>query len=92
MLQINDNIRIVRTDKHCLQIEEFRPVLDQKTKKLKQEWRWVGYYGNLKSALLGVIKHYGKELTEQDLKGWRSVVDKLEEIETKMTNLVKGEL
>ena len=92
MLQINDNIRIVKTDKHCIQIEEFRPVVDPKTKMSRNEWCWVGYYGDLKSAIRGVIRHYGKELTEQDLKGWKSVVDKLEEIEAKMAELVKEEL
>lgn len=92
MIQISDTVRIVKMDKYNLQIEEYRPILDKKTKTVKYEWRGMGYYGNLKSAILGVIKHYGNELPKQELKGWKSVVAKLEEIETKMTNLVKGEL
>lgn len=86
MIQISDTVRIVRTDKYNLQIEEYRPVIEAKTKTKKYEWCRVGYYGNLKSAILGVIKHCGKELPKQELKGWKSVVDKLEEYQAKIEN------
>lgn len=89
MLQISNNIRITRLDKLNLQIEEYRPILDQKTKTERYEWCGCGYYGNLKSAFLGVLKHHTKDLVKDEIRGCKAIIKKLEEIETNLLNAVK---
>ena len=57
MIYINSTLRIRRLDPKCLQLEEYHKP-DPKKPKTKDDtpkWYRCGYYGDLKSALLGAL-------------------------------------
>ena len=89
MIQINERIRIVRTDKLNLELQEYRNIIDKKTKAERQDWCRVGYYGDLKSAIGGVVKYFAMELTDEDLKGWKSVMQRIDEIDKELKGAIK---
>lgn len=70
MIYITDRIRIKKFDEWNLQIEEYTPVEEKvnhrKTGKTRYEWIGKGYYGDLKSALIGVLKKQLFETAEQE--------------------------
>ena len=80
MIQINNNIRIVRRDDKNLAIEKYDLVTNSKTNESHYEWRWVGYYGDVKSALLGVLKHSLLDSAEEELT-IKDIVRKIEQVE-----------
>ena len=90
MIQVNDKIRIVRIDKLNLELQEYRCVVDKKTKAERYDWCWVGYYGDLRSAIGGMFKHCLMELTEKEVKGWQEIVDKIDEIEKMLKGAVEN--
>ena len=57
MIYINDHLRIKVLDARNLQLEEYREPdpENQKRKDDKPKWFLCGYYGDLKSALLGAL-------------------------------------
>ena len=57
MIYINEKLRISKFDENNLQIEEYRRGINPKTKQEVWNWKWCGYYGDLKTALLGVLKN-----------------------------------
>lgn len=61
MIIINENVRINKFDECNLQIEVKQEVVNRKTKEKSLQWANYGYYSNLKSALIGVLR---KELLE----------------------------
>ena len=89
MIQINERIRIVRIDKLNLELQEYRLVIDKKTKAERQDWCRVGYYGDLKSAIGGAIKYFAMELADEDLNGWKSVMQRLDEIDKELKGATK---
>lgn len=90
MIKISDKVRISRLDKTNLQVEEYRKIIDQKTKAERYDWCWVGYYGDLKSAIGGVLKYCGFSLVEEELNGWREVLKRLCDIEIDLKDKFKG--
>ena len=90
MLQINEKIRIVKLDKLNLELQEYRKKVDPKTKTERYDWCWVGYYGDLKSAIGGVVKYYSFVLATEDLNGWREVLKRLCDLEIDLKNEIKG--
>lgn len=89
MIQINDKVRIVRVDKLNLELQEYRKIVDVKTKEERYDWCWVGFYGDFKSAIGGVLKHFTMEMTEQDIKGCENILKCLEKIDIELKNAVK---
>lgn len=81
MIKINDKIRIVRLDKYCLELQEYRLVVNNKTKEEREDWVRVGYYGDLKSAIGGVLKHCASEMAEEEINGCDTILKRLDEID-----------
>ena len=79
MIQINNKIRIVRLDKLNLQLE----VLEEVKKKdgtIALEWKWHGYYGDLKSAISGVFKHCLMSLVDEEINDLKHIIKRIDEI------------
>lgn len=55
MIKITENLRIRRADDKNVVIEELRDVTDKKTQTTNKQWCWCGYYGSIRSALLGCM-------------------------------------
>lgn len=90
MIQINDKVRIRKIDKLNLVVEEYRAIVNRKTNQECWEWAWCGYYGDLRSALGGAIKHCEMLLAEQEIKSLQELMTKLDEIDSDAKNAVKG--
>ena len=56
MIYISEKLRIVRLDGLNLQLEELAEVRNKKTGETRYEWKWHGYYGDLRSAFVGALK------------------------------------
>ena len=86
MIQINDKIRITKCDKLNLQLEVLEPV-NKKDGTVAYEWKWNGYYGDLKSAIGGVLKYCTMSLVDEDINDLKKLACRIEEIgeELKMT-------
>ena len=54
MILINDKTRIVKVDYNNLAIEELKTVTNKQNESY-QAWCRCGYYGSLRSALIGVL-------------------------------------
>lgn len=89
MIQINDKIRIVRFDKLNLELQEYRKKVDPKTKNERYDWCRVGYYGDLKSAIGGVLKHCLMELATEDIKTLSKLVERIDTIDKELKKAVE---
>lgn len=88
MIQINDKIRITKCDKLNLQLEVLEPV-NKKDGTVAYEWKWNGYYGDLKSAINGVLKHCLMELATEDIKTLSELVEHIDEIDKELKKAVE---
>ena len=79
MIQINDKIRITKCDKLNLQLEVLEPV-NKKDGTVAYEWKWNGYYGDLKSAIGGVLKYCTMSLVDEDINDLKKLACLIEEI------------
>ena len=79
MIQITDKIRITRLDKINLQLEVLEPV-NKKDGTVAYEWKWNGYYGDLKSAIGGVLKYCTMSLVDEDINDLKKLACRIEEI------------
>ena len=79
MIQINNKLRIVKNDEKNLAIEELRTITSEK-KGSHEEWCWCGYYGSLKSALLGVLDKLLFDSAEEEL-DIQGLIKKIEIVE-----------
>lgn len=89
MIQVNDKIRITRLDDKNLQLEEYRLVINNRTKAERYDWVWVGYYSSLEGAMKGVLKHCSMALVDEEFKGCEKVIERLNSIETEITKAIK---
>ena len=89
MIQITDKIRITRLDKLNLQLETLEPV-NKKDGTVAYEWKWNGYYGDLKSAIGGVLKHCIMELATEDIKTLSELVERIDNIEKELKKAVSN--
>lgn len=89
MIQINDKIRIVRFDKLNLELQEYRKKVDPKTKNERCDWCRVGYYGDLKSAIGGVLKHCLMELATEDVSTLSHLIERIGNIEKELKKAVE---
>ncbi len=77
-MQINDKLRIVKKDNNNLVLEEFRDVESKKEGTIKK-WCWCGYYGSMKSALIGAFKKIIFDSECEQIKDLINVIDKAEQ-------------
>ena len=83
MIQITNKIRITRLDKLNLQVEVLEPV-NKKDGTVANEWKWHGYYGDLKSAINGVLKHCLMELASEDIKTLSELIERIDTIDKEL--------
>ena len=79
MIYINNTLRIRKLDDgKNLQLEEYREGKDTHKGKASTKWRWCGYYGDLKSALLGALSKqlFDSAQNEMTIKEVISKIDK----------------
>ena len=89
MIQVNDKIRIVRIDKLNLELQEYRCVVDKKTKAERYDWCWVGYYGDLKSAIGGVLKYLLMELSNEEITTLSELIERIDNIDKELKKAVE---
>lgn len=87
MILINDSVRITRLDRLNLQVEVLETVINPETKQERQEWKWQGYYGTLRSALVSVLNHFAVKLVDEDIKGVREIIARLDQIKEQIKNI-----
>lgn len=87
MIQITDKIRITKCDKINLQLETLEPV-NKKDGTVAYEWKWNGYYGDLKSAIGGVLKHCLMELATEEIKTLRELIERIDNIDKELKKAV----
>lgn len=90
MIQITEKLRIRRADDRNLVIEEFRDVTDPKAKTTNKQWCWCGYYGDLKTALIGVLHKSLLDSAEEELQV-KDVIKRIESVENDIKNIKVGE-
>jgi hypothetical protein len=88
MIQITDKIRITRLDKLNLQLEVLEPV-NKKDGTVAYEWKGIGYYGDLKSAINGVLKHCLMELSTEDIKTLSELIERIDTIDKDLKKAVE---
>ena len=88
MIQITDKIRITRLDKLNLQLETLEPV-NKKDGTVAYEWKWNGYYGDLISAIGGVLKHCLMELATEDIKTLSELIERIDNIDKELKKAVE---
>lgn len=88
MIQINDKIRITKCDKLNLQLEVLEPV-NKKDGTVAYEWKWNGYYGDLKSAIGGVLKHCLMELATEEITTLSQLIERIDNIDKELKKAVE---
>ena len=91
MIQINNKIRIVINDPLNLELQEYRKKVDPKTKSERYAWCRVGYYGDLKSAIGGVLKYCLMELTTEEIATLSELVERIDNIDKELKGVIKNE-
>lgn len=87
MIYITDTLRISKVDDNCLQLEEFKEATSKKTGKSSKQWRWIGYYGNVKEACAGALRKQLFNLAGDTVKlSLEEVIRAIEEAESKIKN------
>ena len=89
MIQITDKIRITRLDKLNLQLEVLEPV-NKKDGTVAYEWKWKGYYGDLKSAIGGALKYCLMELATEDISTLSELIERIDNIDKELKKAVDG--
>ena len=87
MIQINDKIRITKCDKLNLQLEVLEPV-NKKDGTVAYEWKWNGYYGDLKSAIGGALKYCLMELATEDITTLSELIERIDNIDKELKKAV----
>lgn len=89
MIQITEKIRIVRFDKLNLELQEYRKKVDPKTKNERYDWCRVGYYGDLKSAINGVLKHCLMEISTEEINTLSELIERIDNIDKELKKAVE---
>ncbi|MBQ9728200.1 MAG: hypothetical protein IJV85_01245 [Clostridia bacterium] len=92
MIYINNTLRIRRLDPNCLQLEEYRKP-DEKsgtTKDNAAKWRRCGYYGDIKTALLGALSKQLFDCAKNEMT-IKEVIAKIDEARAEIIQAI-GEL
>ena len=88
MIQITDEIRITKCDKLNLQLEVLETV-NKKDGTVAYEWKWNGYYGDLKSAIGGVLKHCLMELATEEISSLSQLIERIDNIDKELKKAVE---
>ena len=89
MIQITEKLRIVKADDKNLALEELRDVTNKKSQTANKKWCWCGWYGDLRTALLGALhKQLFDSAEELQVK---DVIEKIESVEKNIKNIKVGE-
>lgn len=67
MIYITDTLRISKVDENCLQLETYAAVTSKKTRQTTMQWKWNGYYGDLRSALAGALRRQLFDTVDEEL-------------------------
>lgn len=86
MIYITDTVRISKVDENCLQIETYVPVTSKKTRQTTMQWKWIGYYGDLRGALVGVLRKQLFNTADEQLK----LEEIIEKINTAEENILRA--
>lgn len=86
MIQITEKLRIVKADDKNLALEELRDVTNKKSQTTNKQWCWCGYYGDLKTALIGVLHKVLFDSAEEELQ-IKDVIAKIESVENDIKNM-----
>lgn len=86
MIQITEKLRIRQADDKNLVIEELRDVTNKNSQTTNKQWCWCGYYGDLKTALLGVLHKVLLDSAEEKLQ-IKDVLQKIESVENDIKNM-----
>ena len=94
MIYISEKVRIVRLDGLNLQLEELAEVRNKKTGETRYEWKWHGYYGDLRSAFMGALNKQLFDIadgeTKKTLETAVGEIDKARERIVKTLDEIKG--
>lgn len=86
MLQINDKLRIRRTDEKNLVIEEYSDkIVNPRTKEITSGWQWCGYYSTLDAAFQGVLNKQLLDSVDDELE-IKNVLGKIEQVRQEIKN------
>ena len=88
MIYISEKVRIVRLDGLNLQLEELAEVRNKKTGETRYEWKWHGYYGDLRSAFVGALNKQLFDLADGDIK--KTLQTAVDEIDKCKANIAKA--
>ena len=92
MLQINDKLRVRRIDDKNLVIEEYNDkIVNPRTKEITSGWQWCGYYGDLKTALNGVLKKKLMDSVKEELQ-IKDIITRIEKVENDIKNMKEIEV
>lgn len=86
MIQINDKLRIVKTDEYNLQLQGYQEIVNPRTKELRYGWVGCGWYGDVKSALIGALKKTLFDLGEGEVVTIKGVIEQIEKTENEIRN------
>lgn len=86
MIQITEKLRIVKADDKNLALEELKDVTNKKSQTTNKQWCWCGYYGDLKTALLGVLHKALLDSAEEELQV-KDVIAKIEAVENDIKSM-----
>lgn len=88
MLQITENLRIVRHDDKNIVVEYLDTVTGRKDGDIRKEWHIYGYYGKLEQAVLGALdKQLFDSIDEEQT--LQDIVARIERARTEILNALK---
>ncbi len=89
MIYITDTLRISRVDDNCLQLETYVPVTSKKTKETRTQWRWCGYYGDVRGALLAALRKelFSEVSVESSI---QRLLDRIDSAEKNIIRAIEG--
>lgn len=86
MLQINDKLRVRRIDDKNLALEELKNVTSKKSQTTNKQWCWCGWYGDLRTALLGALHKQLFDSAEEELE-IKGLIERIEKVENYIKNM-----
>lgn len=86
MIQITEKLRIVKADDKNLALEELRDVTNKKSQTTNKQWCWCGWYGDLKTALIGALHKQLFDSAEEELQ-IKDLIERIEKVENYIKNM-----
>ena len=86
MIQITEKLRIVQADDKNLALEELKDVTSKKSQTTNKQWCWCGWYGDLKTALLGALHKQLFDSAEEELE-IKGLIERIEKVENYIKNM-----